>query len=487
MVTRLARGVLALSLRSLRRPLGRPVIAERFAAPAELAAIRLPALPLDPERGPVSFLLLDQRTGESRAARLERIQPGADLSFGFPAFTNSRGAFFFLFAFQPAGQTSGVPGALQRRLAVAGLGRRPPIRLACNEELPGFHALALPPHPPRAMHRLGREAVEEASALPVAGAIETWWQEGGGFSIQGWLHAYERRVVSAAAIGRGRAPQIARLTARPDLVARFPMLPGPEPVAGFSLFVRGCAGEAIGFTIATEDGPASLLLPLPGLAGPPATTLAHEGALRDQGFVRFAGEVNARRLEVMEIGARLVGGRSEAQRERFPKARRYVGMDVHRDPTVDVVGDVHELSRLVGRASFDAIFSGAVLEHLAMPWVVAAEINRALRLGGITYHMTPQAWPVHEEPNDFWRFTDEALKLLFGEPFGFEVLSAGMADRVRLYPLDKEKGDLGLPLGYGYASSWVLARKVREIDVAAGPVGLPASLAALGRRYPRPG
>ena len=136
----------------------------------------------------------------------------------------------------------------------------------------------------------------------------------------------------------------------------------------------------------------------------------------------------------------------------------------------------------LGARSFDAVFSGAVLEHLAMPWLIAAEINRVLRLGGITYHITPQAWPVHEEPNDFWRFTDEALKLLFGAPLGFEVLHAGMADRVRLYPLEKEKGDVSLPFGYGYGSAWVLARKVAEIDEAGA---MPVSLGVLGRRYPR--
>ncbi len=351
--------------------------------------------------------------------------------------------------------------------------------------MPGFRGLALPPHPPGAMHPFGQEAGGKGETLPAAGAIEAWWQEGGGCYIQGWLHAYERRVASAAVIGGDGPRPVPRLTPRPDLIAHYPMLPDPAPTAGFSLFVPGCAGKAASFAIETEAGPARLSLPLPEPAALPAAALAGEAEAKDRAFSRFVAEANARGLEVMEIGARLVGSRSEGLRGRFPKAGRYVGMDVHPGPNVEVVGDAHELSRLVGRGSFDAIFSAAVLEHLAMPWIVAAEINRVLRPGGLTYHITPQAWPVHEEPNDFWRFTDAALRLLFGEPFGFEVLSAGMGDRARLYPLDKDSGDLGLPLGYGYASAWVLARKVREID--AGGAGLDVALAALGRRYPRPG
>ncbi len=152
---------------------------------------------------------------------------------------------------------------------------------------------------------------------------------------------------------------------------------------------------------------------------------------------RFLRKANAKDGDVPQIGARLVGSLTEDWRDRFPKARRYVGMDVHPGPTVGVVGDAHERCRLAGLHSFDAVFSGAVLEHLVMPWIVAAEINRVLRPVGLAYHITPQARPLHKEPNDFWRFSDEALRLLFGAPNGFEVLSAGRADRVRLHPLDK--------------------------------------------------
>ena len=488
MAGRFARGLLDLSLRWLRRPLGQPAIAERFPAPADFAAICLPALPLDPDRGPISILLLDPRSCTTRTARLDGIRRGTDLSFGFPAFANPAGAMFLLFAFQPARLRAF--GWWRRRLAAVALAARPSIRLACNEDVPGFRALTLPPHPPDAMQRLGPAETEEESGVPVAGAIETWWREDGGLYVQGWLHAYERRI-SAVAVLDAHEPSdgprpIPRLSLRPDLIAHEPKL--AEPATGFSLFVPNCNGEAVSFRVGTDAGPARLCLSLPGRAGPPAGEIASEAEEKDRAFVRFVAESNAREFEVMEIGARLVGSRTESLRDRFPKARRYVGMDVHPAPNVDVVGDAHALSRLVGRNSFDAVFSGAVLEHLAMPWLVAAEINRVLRVGGLTYHIAPQAWPVHEEPNDFWRFTDEALKLLFGEPFGFEVLSAGMADRARLYPLDKEAGDLGLPFGYGYGSSWVLARKVREIDEEPGLPGLlSASLAALGRRYPLPG
>ena len=117
-----------------------------------------------------------------------------------------------------------------------------------------------------------------------------------------------------------------------------------------------------------------------------------------------------------------------------------------------------------------------------MPWVVAAEINRVLQPGGLTYHAAPQCFPVHEAPNDFWRFTDEALMILFGPTSGFEVLRCGMADRMRVYPEHDRPGpELQTPFAYGYATAFILARKVAEIESLGSPVD---EIAAHSLRYP---
>jgi SAM-dependent methyltransferase len=478
-IRRVGPRILAASLRHL----GRLAIAESFVAPAELAAISLPPPPLDLGGGPTRVLLIDAKDGSYRTALPKAIPPGMELPFGFAAFANPDGAIFLLFLFRPAASGPVTARAWQSRVARRLLVARPPITVRCNDQVNGFLGFSVPPRPPHAMHLLDVGARTAWGNAAVRGAVEACWQEDGGCYAQGWLHAYERRVLGVSVLGSGTPIAIESLTPRPDLRRHFPMLPEGTVNAGFAVFLPGHAGAEMEFRVETEAGLARVSLPLPEVRMPVAADLDRETVEKEQAFGRFVTEVNERSLEVLEIGSRLVGSRTEALSGRFPHAKRFVGMDIHPGPTVDVVGDVHQLSDLVGPRTFDAVLSGAVLEHLAMPWLVAAEINRVLRPGGLAYHIAPQAWPVHEEPNDFWRFTDEALKLLFGERFGFEVLSAGMADRVRLYPLDKRMGDLGLPFGYGYGSAWVLARKVREMDEVA-----PASdvLAALSRRYPVP-
>src|SRR5574337_893870 len=91
-IERIGQPLLSASLQSL----GRLVVAEQFAAPAELAAISLPAPPVDPNAGPIRVVLLDPRDGAFRTALLEAICPGVELPFGFPAFANAEGAPFLL-------------------------------------------------------------------------------------------------------------------------------------------------------------------------------------------------------------------------------------------------------------------------------------------------------------------------------------------------------------------------------------------------------
>jgi hypothetical protein len=128
-----------------------------------------------------------------------------------------------------------------------------------------------------------------------------------------------------------------------------------------------------------------------------------------------------------------------------------------------VVGDAHELSKFFD-AEFDAVFSLAVFEHFAMPWVVAAEINKVLKIGGLTFHSTHFAFPLHERPWDFWRYTDQSLRILFSPPLGFEVIRTAFGTPARMHP-DTPRDDLmHLPLEPVWMGISVLARKTANID-----------------------
>jgi SAM-dependent methyltransferase len=174
--------------------------------------------------------------------------------------------------------------------------------------------------------------------------------------------------------------------------------------------------------------------------------------------------VNRAPGKILEIGSRQVVAGGQSKRGLFPDSR-YVGFDYYPDANTDVVGDAHELSKFFG-CEFDAVFSLAVFEHFAMPWVVAAEINKVLKVDGLTFHSTHFAFPPHETPWDFWRYTDHALRVLFSPPLGFEVVGCAFDTPVRLHPDTVREDLIHLPLETAWVGISVLARKTADIDPA---------------------
>lgn len=181
-------------------------------------------------------------------------------------------------------------------------------------------------------------------------------------------------------------------------------------------------------------------------------------------FDEFIKKVNDDHLHVLEIGSRVLPPKKTGMRDKFPRAASYTGFDYYTDSNTDVVGDAHHLSEYFKEKKFDAVFSIAVLEHIAMPWVVALEINKILNKGGFSYHQVPFAWPAHELPWDFWRCSDAGLKILFPPSLGFETLDAGMYAPLRMYFDTPITGRERFPEFPCFGCSAILSQKTGEVD-----------------------
>jgi SAM-dependent methyltransferase len=97
-----------------------------------------------------------------------------------------------------------------------------------------------------------------------------------------------------------------------------------------------------------------------------------------------------------------------------------VSFDIYSSSAVQFVGDGHAIP--LTDESIDGVVIQAVLEHVLEPTVVAAEIERVLRPGGMVYADTPFLQQVHEGPYDFTRFTESGHRYLFRR---FERIDSG--------------------------------------------------------------
>jgi SAM-dependent methyltransferase len=80
------------------------------------------------------------------------------------------------------------------------------------------------------------------------------------------------------------------------------------------------------------------------------------------------------------------------------------------DASPDVVGTAIQLP--FADQSMDLVFCTEVLEHASEPWTLFEECYRILKPGKCLVLSAPFYWPLHEEPEDYFRFTRYGLKFL---------------------------------------------------------------------------
>jgi SAM-dependent methyltransferase len=97
------------------------------------------------------------------------------------------------------------------------------------------------------------------------------------------------------------------------------------------------------------------------------------------------------------------------------KTRFYIGLDwFNRKESIvdiDVISDAHQVPFRDGY--FDVVICTELLEHTKDPMKVLFEINRVLKKNGMLFISTPFMIPIHEPPNDYYRFTKYGLLYLF--------------------------------------------------------------------------
>ena len=141
--------------------------------------------------------------------------------------------------------------------------------------------------------------------------------------------------------------------------------------------------------------------------------------------------------KIMEVGTKQsVEGVSTHSFHAFKNVQRsnYIMVDVEQGSDVDVVEDLHALPQ-DWENSFDIAIAGAVFEHLERPWIAAKEMARVMKKGGLVLIITHQTFPLHGYPSDFFRFSKDALRLIF-EDAGFVVERAEYNGRTRIIPPD---------------------------------------------------
>jgi len=146
---------------------------------------------------------------------------------------------------------------------------------------------------------------------------------------------------------------------------------------------------------------------------------------------RFVGDIAARVCEkvIKEHARGLLLDLGCGHVPLYEVYRNYVSNNVcidwagtwHKSPYLDYECDLNSLLPLPD-GTFDTILLTDVLEHISNPRLLWNEMSRVLKPGGKIVCAVPFYYWLHEQPHDYFRYTEYALKM-FCENNALAVLS----------------------------------------------------------------
>lgn len=93
----------------------------------------------------------------------------------------------------------------------------------------------------------------------------------------------------------------------------------------------------------------------------------------------------------------------------------YIGVDITRNSLVDVVASGEHLP--FKKSSIHVCLCTQMIEHAPDPEMVTREVARVLNEDGVLFLSTHAVAPVHNYPNDYWRWTDQGLRRMLASHF----------------------------------------------------------------------
>jgi SAM-dependent methyltransferase len=112
---------------------------------------------------------------------------------------------------------------------------------------------------------------------------------------------------------------------------------------------------------------------------------------------------------VLDVGA--------GQKPYYQKAvnAKIVSLDIKHSKNIHIISDASSLP--IKRSKFDGVLCINALYYNKNPFTAIKEISRVLKKNGKLVMMTPFIYPIHDAPNDKYRFTKYGIKEMLNDDF----------------------------------------------------------------------
>lgn len=147
---------------------------------------------------------------------------------------------------------------------------------------------------------------------------------------------------------------------------------------------------------------------------------------KDKCLKEFAKSAGSKRILELGSGKPCRGSYPYSSRHLFDASNEFIRSDVVREYGHKLV----DVTKMKYKSEFDIILCTNVLEHVFDFSLAIKNIRNALKPGGIALIYVPGFYPLHDEPYDYWRFTEHSLRRLLKEFSSVRLRHSGL----RQYP-----------------------------------------------------
>jgi len=117
-----------------------------------------------------------------------------------------------------------------------------------------------------------------------------------------------------------------------------------------------------------------------------------------------------KQLRILDIGSKDVNG---TYAPLFKEHRwTYHGADMTAGVNVDIVLDNPYNWQKINSNSYDVVISGQTFEHIEFFWITMLQVNRILKMGGVSCIIAPSSGHEHSYPTDCWRFYPDGIRAI---------------------------------------------------------------------------
>lgn len=116
---------------------------------------------------------------------------------------------------------------------------------------------------------------------------------------------------------------------------------------------------------------------------------------------------------VLEIGSgkQIKGKNSYSAVHLFPDAEEFIMTDINPDFGHKVL----DITKMKDKEKYDIILCLNVLEHVFEFQKAVDNMHKSLKMGGTLCIAVPFAFPLHDEPTDYWRYTEHSLRKILSD------------------------------------------------------------------------